>query len=74
MGKEKRPNYKAYLLRLWREDDSAPWRATLEDSRTGERVGFAKPKQLTAFLLQLTALDDSNNIGKETSNDEVDAA
>jgi len=73
MEREKTPNYLAYLLRLWRENDSAPWRATLEDSRTGERIGFAGPKQLAAFLLQVTAPDGSNNTGQATGNDEVDA-
>lgn len=35
-------NYYSYLLRLWREDDAAPWRASLEDPHTGERRNFAR--------------------------------
>jgi hypothetical protein len=34
--------YRAYLLRLWRESKHDPWRATLEDPHTGERLGFAE--------------------------------
>lgn len=35
-------NYYSYLLRLWREDDAAPWRASLEDPHTGQRRNFAR--------------------------------
>ena len=43
-------NYYAYLFRLWREHDDAPWRLTLQDSRTGEKLGFADLSELTSFL------------------------
>jgi len=43
-------NYHAYLLRVWRETDAAPWRATLEDPHTGERLAFAGADQLLAYL------------------------
>jgi hypothetical protein len=50
--------YRAYLLRLWRTDTEETggtgWRASLEDSHTGERLGFANLDQLFAFLLTLT--------------------
>ena len=44
--------YQAYLLRLWLtgDDDTAVWRASLEDPRTGERRGFADVDSLLAFL------------------------
>jgi len=37
------PDHVSYLLRLWREDDEgkAVWRASVESSLGGERVGFA---------------------------------
>ena len=52
------PNhYYAYLLRLWPGDagteGAAGWRATLEDARSGERLGFASLEQLFAHLMQL---------------------
>lgn len=43
-------NYHAYLLRVWRETDAMPWRATLEDPHTGERLSFAGADQLLAYL------------------------
>jgi hypothetical protein len=48
MDKEK--NYHAYLLRLWRENDNAPWRVTLQDSRTGEKIGFTDLKKFSDYL------------------------
>lgn len=45
-------NYCSYLLRLWRSETSdLGWRASLEDPRTGERVGFATLEQLFAYLM-----------------------
>jgi hypothetical protein len=43
-------DYLAFLLRLWREGQSAPWRAMLVDPSTGERRGFADLTKLFAFL------------------------
>ena len=43
-------NYFSYLLRLWRESDAAPWRASLEDAHTGERRSFADAAKLLIFL------------------------
>ncbi len=44
--------YLSYLLRLWQERVTSPavWRASLENSQTGERLGFADIMQLFAFL------------------------
>jgi hypothetical protein len=43
-------DYHAYLLRLWREEESLPWRAELVSPQTGEKHHFASHKQLLAFL------------------------
>ncbi len=45
--------YQSYLLRLWRVDQSGScnWRASLEDPRTGERIGFANLEDLFVFLM-----------------------
>jgi hypothetical protein len=48
-----RPNYHAYLLRLWREGEGAPWRASLQSADEAERIGFADLEQLVAYLLRL---------------------
>ena len=42
--------YKAYLLRLWRESHEATWRALLENPNNGERAAFATLGELVAFL------------------------
>lgn len=47
-----RPTYLSYLLRLWRAPGGAgqPWRASLEDTLTGQRRGFADLEALVAYL------------------------
>lgn len=46
-------DYLSYLLRLWRAgEEKAVWRASLESSHTGERVGFATLSDLFTFLEQ----------------------
>ena len=57
-GMKTEPNhYYAYLLRLWPEhteaEGAAGWRATLEDARSGERLGFASLEQLFAHLMTI---------------------
>ncbi len=46
--------YRSYLLRLWRIDQSGmcDWRASLEDTRTGQRIGFASLEDLFVFLME----------------------
>jgi hypothetical protein len=51
----KPPRYQAYLLRCCEAPSAHPeqpaaWRFTLEDSRTGERLGFASLDALCAYL------------------------
>ena len=45
-------HYRSYLLRLWCEKPDRRWRASLEDPRTGKRIGFASLEQLFAFLME----------------------
>lgn len=47
------PDYRAFLLRLWREDAAAPWRCSLQTADATERRGFADLQQLVAYLLGL---------------------
>ena len=44
--------YLSYLLRIWQVKDGGDltWRASLEDSHTGDRKGFASLEALVAFL------------------------
>lgn len=46
------PRYLAYLLRLRRDTPSTPWRVTLENPHTGERLGFATLPQFIAYLYE----------------------
>ncbi len=54
MERVRTADYLAYLLRLWREGPSAPWRAMLVDPGTGDRRGFADLSKLFAFLQDQT--------------------
>ena len=47
------PDYRAYLLRLWRTADGQ-WRASLETAQTGERLAFASLAQLAEYLARST--------------------
>jgi hypothetical protein len=59
-------NYLSYLLRLWHEGDSAPWRASLEDAHTGERRNFARLQDLFRTLEEETG----KQVNKEASKDD----
>ena len=47
---------RSFLLRLWCSNSEGPicWQASLEDSHTGERIGFANLELLFAYLMELT--------------------
>ncbi|MEW5827308.1 MAG: hypothetical protein AB1846_00345 [Chloroflexota bacterium] len=42
--------YHAFLLRLWQEEEGAPWRIQVEHPYTREVVGFASLERLMQFL------------------------
>jgi hypothetical protein len=52
MGDPSAKKYRSYILRLWCEAPDRCWRASLEDPRTGKRMGFASLEQLFAFLME----------------------
>ena len=43
-------SYRSYLLRLWCDSQHRPWRALLQNIRTGETQHFAQPEDLWAYL------------------------
>jgi hypothetical protein len=53
---DERERYVSYLLRLWKttSGDKVVWRASLENSQTGERQGFASLDALFDYLRQQT--------------------
>ncbi len=54
MKQTKTPTYFSYLLRLWRNDEFAPWRAALKSPLTGKQHAFAGLKELVRFLEEQT--------------------
>ena len=52
------PGYVSYLVRLWRDDDAAPdygqrpapWRWSLQNPHTGQRLGFPSLEALFDYL------------------------
>ena len=55
---EEDSRYYSYLLRIWLAGDRDPptWRASLEDTHTGERLGFASLQALCQYLEQKTGV------------------
>ncbi len=60
MRQYSRSNYLAFLLRLWRENGTINWRATLESPHTGQRYGFSDLRDLFAFLEERTGEKENN--------------
>lgn len=48
------PLYQAYLVRLWRENDTVPWRVTIKHIRTQEMHHFAAVEEYITFLYTQT--------------------
>jgi hypothetical protein len=42
------------ILRVWREDADAPWRASVQSAATGDRTYFAALEDVCGFLRTLT--------------------
>jgi hypothetical protein len=59
--------YRAYMLRLWRVEDGAetPWRASLQNVRTGQRLGFAGLDEAIAHLREEVLLAPDANASGE---------
>ncbi len=56
------PCYYSYLLRVWLAGDGNQphWRASLENTHTGIRIGFASLKALCDYLHQQAGLQSEN--------------
>ncbi len=62
------PRYRSYLLRLWFTGLAGCWQASLDDSRTGERTGFATLEELFSYLMEQATEDADDKIpGREES-------
>jgi hypothetical protein len=60
MTTDKPKDYHAYLLRLWRDGEDSPWRATLQDPHTDHTYGFSTMQQLYQFLKAQTQSKTEN--------------
>jgi hypothetical protein len=52
---DKPPRYRSYVLTFWEErshDSDTPviWRFSLQDPRTGQRLGFASLEEMVGFM------------------------
>ncbi|MBI1296120.1 hypothetical protein GC175_14295 [bacterium] len=47
-------NYHAFLVRLWREDESAAWRIRVQCVQGEQTLLFANVEELTLFLNRIT--------------------
>ena len=70
------PAYKAYVLRLWRSETGPAGgvRASLEESRSGERVGFGGLEELFVFLTQQVECETAGTVQRasdQPSTEEV---
>ncbi len=61
LGDPSAMQYRSYLLRLWCEASDRRWRASLEETRTAKRIGFANLEQLFAFLMEEADGERSKN-------------
>lgn len=54
--------YHAFLLRLWQieNEDENIWRVSLEDSRTGEKHGFASLEAAWQYLKEILKNEQRN--------------
>ena len=49
--------YQSYLLRLWRDDQDAPWRVSLQSTRDGRQHFFTDLEEAWRFLRQRTGAE-----------------
>jgi|GEM_PF-1004576 len=74
-GRRRRNNYQSYLLRLWRDGESGTWRASSEDTATGQRHFFASFARLAEFLdgqLQLVSQAEPGRPAPRDQGEEED--
>jgi hypothetical protein len=62
MRQEETYLYQAYLLRLWREDGSSHWRASMESPHTGQRFNFANLFEMIRFIEVQTGEKVENSV------------
>jgi hypothetical protein len=72
MSRKEQVTYRSYLLRLWRDGEQAPWRASLQSTRTGSVHRFSDLMALWAFLeTQLDTNQDCSDAGGAPPDESV---
>lgn len=54
VGSKPLENYQAVLVRMWRDDVAAPWRASAQRAGSEDVLRFASLEHLFVFLQQQT--------------------
>lgn len=59
---DKKERYHSYLLRIWLHQihGRSTWRASLDETRSGERVGFPDLRSLINYLCQKFPEEEDN--------------
>jgi len=59
---DKKERYHSYLLRIWFHEiqGRSIWRASLDETRGGERIGFPNMKSLINYLCQKFPEEECN--------------
>jgi hypothetical protein len=66
----KERHYLSFLLRLWqvKQNGRDNWRASLEDSQTGEQRGFARLDLMVDFLMEQVEQSGGNDRNNRISS------
>ena len=64
----------SYVLRMWetRNGEQSVWRASLQDVRSGERMGFAGLDEVTRFLRAQTGSTLGEERGRSTEHERAE--
>ncbi len=52
--------YRAYLLRLTRNENDSHWRVTLKDAHSDKQVNFATEHEMLLFLMRYLAVEHAD--------------
>ena len=58
-------DYRIYVLRLWRDNSTAPWRAIIDSPITSEHHAFVDLKSLFHFLEEATNIASEPCLGRD---------
>ncbi len=71
MLKQTHATYRAFLVRLWRNDQSAEWRILAKDVQSGQTYHFSTAEACVRFLQQHDATENADFPNPQQSNDKT---